>query len=108
MKRILALLIIVISFISCDKDKFYRIHNDTGKNGTITIYECLDDEAVDIIKYTFEIDQYKTFKADDWAEKIKIYIDDLDCWVQRVWYLNEGKFTYITIDNKTIVGGSKP
>jgi len=60
------------------------------------------------IFWYFADGQTKQFTAAEDAVKVKLYIDELDKWVQQVFYLKEGGHLDIVINGKTIVGNKEP
>ena len=105
------LLMVTLILASCSKESqpsSYTITNQTGIDGTVFVHECTDaGETVFIQNATIKNGSSKTFTANDKAVKVKIYIEDLDRWVQQVYYL-EGSDTKIVINGQTIVGRQEP
>lgn len=101
----------VLSFASCTKQDAttYSITNDNTFSFTAFIDECnADGEAINVVNEIFGIETKRVFTASENAVKLKIYIDDMDKWVQQVFYLNIGGHLDIVINGKTIVGPQKP
>lgn len=110
MKHKLAYLLLIASlfFASCAKESTYTITNDTGMDGTVFVHECNEEgETITIQNATINDGSSKSFVANERTVKLKLYIDELDKWVQQVFYL-EGASTQITINGKTIVGRQEP
>lgn len=107
MKHLITLLIAGICLLSCSKEVTYSITNKTGMAGTAFIHECNESgETVNIQNATINDSSTKSFVANKNAVKIKIYIKELDRWVQQVFYFETT--THITIDGNTIVGVEEP
>ncbi|MBR5254896.1 MAG: hypothetical protein IKV46_07675 [Bacteroidales bacterium] len=111
MKKLLSLVIIIaslISFSSCESifETEYTIKSsyDIGK---IYIYEYNeDDERVSSnTAYCYE-GTSETFTAKSSAEKVKIYCDYYDKWVQQVYYLDDD--TEIRLTGNTVIGPYEP
>lgn len=98
------------SLVSCESEITYSITNNAGEMGTAFVYECNDaNEKIKTSSVTIANGETKSFIAEKATTKIKIYIEDLDRWVQQVFYLDlEKKHTEIVIDGKTIVGSKEP
>lgn len=110
MKRILLLLVFVCLLImtSCSKEFTYGIRNETGTTRDVYIYEYnKDNEAIVIHNSIVENRITKLYDAHRNTVKIKIYIKNLDMWLQQVFYL-ERSYTEITINAKTVLGNEKP
>ncbi len=102
------LLIATLFLASCAKESTYTITNDTGMDGTVFVHECnAEGETITIQNATINDGSSKSFVANDNTVKLKLYIDELDKWVQQVFYL-EGTSTQITINGKTVVGRQEP
>ena len=98
-------------FASCSKmsESTYSVKNDTSTSGTVFVHECNDaGETINIVNSYIAKGQTKQFTAADDAVKVKLYIDELDRWVQQVYYLKEGGHLDIVINGKTIVGRQEP
>lgn len=107
----MALITICLVFTSCSKmfESTYSLTNDTGMSGTVFVHECNDSgETINILNSYFADGQTKQFTAAEDAVKVKLYIDELDKWVQQVFYLKEGGHLNIVINGKTIVGRQEP
>lgn len=107
----MTLITICLVFTSCSKmsESTYSLTNDTGMNGTVFVHECNDSgETINIVNSYFADGQTKQFTAAENAVKVKLYIDELDKWVQQVFYLKEGGHLDIVINGKTIVGRQEP
>lgn len=103
------LLIATMLLISCNKEpKTYILINQTGMEGTVFVHECNNsNETINIQNATVPTGRSKSFFAKDGTVKVKLYIDDIDKWVQQVFYL-DGASTTITIDGNTVVGRQEP
>ena len=107
----MVLVVFCATLTSCSKfqESTYSLKNDTGMSGTVYVHECNDDnETINIVSGYFSNGQTKQFTAADGAVKVKIYIDDLDAWVQQVYYLKEGGHLDIVVNGKTVVGRKEP
>ena len=110
MKRMLLLLVFVCQLImtSCSKEFTYGIWNETGTTRDVYIYEYnKDNEAIVIHNSIVENRITKLYDAHRNTVKIKIYIKNLDMWLQQVFYLGRS-YTEITINAKTVLGNEKP
>ena len=114
MKKVTLLLMVsmlLVTFSSCSKlsESTYSLTNDTGLSGTVYINECSDsNETINIVSSYFYKGETQEYVADDAAVKVKLYIDELDRWVQQVYYLEKGGHVDIIINGNTIVGTQKP
>lgn len=109
-KLILMLLFATTLFASCTKElsQSYTLTNRTGMDGTVYVHECNDaSETIKIQSAMIANGASKSFVASENTVKLKLYIDELDKWVQQVYYL-EGDSTSIVIDGHTIVGRQEP
>ena len=102
---------ICVMLTSCSKmfETTYSVTNNTGTSGTVFIYECNDkNEKINVASSYISSGQTKEFTAVENAVKVKLYIDELNRWVQQVFYLKEGGNIEIIITGKTIVGRQEP
>jgi hypothetical protein len=107
----MVLMVLCATLASCSKEteSTYSLKNDTGSSGTVFVHECNDaGETINIVNSYFSDGQTKQFTAAEGAVKVKIYIDELERWVQQVFYLKEDGHLDIVINGKTIVGKSEP
>ena len=107
----MVLMAVCLAFTSCSKmsESTYSVKNDTSTSGTVFVHECNDaGETINIVNSYIGKGQTKQFTAADDAVKVKLYIDELDRWVQQVYYLKEGGHLDIVINGKTIVGRQEP
>lgn len=110
-KLSIVFLLATLLLVSCNKESVkhtYILTNNTGIDGTVFVNECNElNETINIQNATIPKGTSKSFVAVDGAVKVKLYIKDLEVWVQQVFYLNEAS-TSITIDGSTIVGKQEP
>lgn len=110
MKAKLSIIIMLVSLclMSCEREREYVIFNNTGLTGTVYVHEYNDiNESINIQSATIQSGSSRTFTSNTMAEKLKLYIYELDCWVQQVYYLDEPT-TSIVIEGNTIVGPYEP
>lgn len=114
MKKVTLLLMmsmLLVTFSSCSKlsESTYSLTNDTGMAGTVFINECSDsNETINIVTCYFSDGETQEYTADEAAVKVKLYIEELNRWVQQVYYLEKGGHIDIIINGNTIVGPQKP
>ena len=109
-KFTLMLLLATLLMTSCNKElsKSYTLINNTGMDGTVFVHECNDaNETINIQSETIVDGSSKSFVAAHGTIKVKLFIKDLNKWVQQVFYLNE-ESTSITIDGETVIGNKEP
>ena len=101
----MTLITICLVFTSCSKmsESTYSLTNDTGMNGTVFVHECNDSgETINVVNSYFADGQTKQFTAAENAVKVKLYIDELDKWVQQFFYLKEGGHLDIFINGNEL------
>ena len=118
MKKLCLVLLIfsaVLCFTSCEKEEFPREYCIESKLSFdidklyVSEYNEQGDRLYDRIINNFYAGSSYSFTAfNSYVTKVKIYVKDLDKWVQRVYYLNENKKTIIQLDGNLYVGNKEP
>lgn len=108
MATLLALTLFVTS-CTTEKPTTYSVKNSTSFDAKGFVYECNDlGEKINVTSTLLASGEQKIFTANENATKVKIYIDELDKWVQQVYYLKIEGHINIVISNDTIVGSKEP
>ena len=125
MKRTLSMMLVMVSIMclsSCSEEEqrpVYSIRCDTvhAYSEKLHIFECdaAGDKIYDhTITNVIEGKTYTFTAVSEIVKKVKIYISvesfwgDYNKWVQRVFYLDEGKSTNIVITSNTLIGPNEP
>lgn len=87
----------------------YEVCNNTPYELSLSFYE-FDEYQKEVCMTTayFYPHQTQYFEPLPESVAIKVYISEYDQWVQRVYYINKGKTTYILITPDISLGYSMP
>ncbi len=108
--NLVLVLVCLITFSSCEFEKEYTVRSEVNSTAAVTVSVCEYNDKDERVKVnTIENPQKGqdyVFAAKPSVEKVKIYINDLNKWVQQVFYIEDG--TEIVITGETLVGYSEP
>lgn len=106
-QMMLLCVIALAGFSSCTREVTYTLTNKTGYSAKAFIYEYNEqNERINVVNVVFLDNETRAFVANKDAVKIKIYIPELEAWIQQVFYLEDD--ISITIDGRTIIGSEEP
>lgn len=118
MRKTFFIMLIMSAFLcltSCEKEEDAReysiVSNLDFSVNKLTIFEYNEqgDRIYDhTINGVYKGSSYSFTAFNSYVTKVKIYVKDLDKWVQRVYYLNENKKTIIQLDGNLYVGSKEP
>ena len=102
---------LVLGISSCElfNKTEYEVSNITPYDISISFYEY-NSEQEEVCMTTAYIPAHQTqyFTPVEGAVAIKVFMNDFKQWVQRIYYINRGKTTYISITPDIPLGYSMP
>lgn len=105
------LLTTILGTSSCDllNRTEYEVSNNTPYELSISFYEYDESQReVSMTTAYFTPGQTHYFTPTEQSVAIKVFMNDYNQWVQRIYYINKGKTTYILISPDIQLGYNIP